>query len=1319
MMRSDHLVSVNTATAGRSSMALSKLKGRLAAGISATVLTIALGAPAPAFAQDECGPTDNGFVICSPSDSQYPDGIRYVRLPEEPAGDLIVVVDPGTQIVTTSNRGINVDNFVGAALVSAGDTSITTSGDNSDGVWALSYGDSAFVTVGDVHTTGARSTGVTAVGSRNAQVNAGTILTEGNDSNGIVVLARDIAARVAVNSVTTRGDNSVGISLATESSDPGLPFVSGLIELNAGSVTTSGNNATGISYETGDPAGRSTIKVNQVTTSGDDSVGILSMGAGTSQITVDAVTTSGSRSDAIVSSKQQGNEVITAGSIETTGSDSYGILATNLSGNIDTSVETVTTSGDNSHGIYQENYDGSVALTTRAVTTSGANSNGVTSFSAFEKNTATIGTVETRGPTSIGVFLAGGRGVDATIGTVSTHGDDSAGISLIAGSAGVNVPLIRADLTADIGTVTTTGANSIGVRATALGNIDLRVGQVHTSGDGSIGVNSLLQDFGTHNVTVGKVVTEGDFAEGVLIGHNALTPDAAMNISLGEIQTSGDNSSAARIEEILSQTVVDITGNLSTSGASSNGIWVSQAQAGNLAITSHGIIATSGAGSNGISMSTLGASATINANAITTTGDNSSAIYIAAIDEHIIEEESSAFNVTAGALTTSGSNANGIDISLGEQPGGGVSGFAAGTAVAAEVTPRTNIVVRTQSITVGGEGSIGIRIGSIGAVQIEAGDTISKMAAAIDVDARETVDVSIAGRTESGGPDAVYLVGSDVTVALAATGSITSAGNALVLTANGPFVPGEGGGDDGGVSSFAAGGTVTVNNAGTIRSDNGDAIRVLGGTATIVNTGLISGRVTLADGDDQFTNKGVFEASGESDFGAGTDLFVNTGTIRMRPGRAVLAGLERFENSGAIDLKNGVAGDVLTLSGNYVGTGNASLSVEIAGNKADRLVIGGAATGSTRIVLHSVTSNDATLFTGPLTVVTTGAGSSANAFTLANSAAGFIQYGLVSDATTNSLAVTARAGAPVYRLAKVQDALAAVSLKAGEAWTSRSADLRDAGAGPRLWGQLFGGVENRNGSRTVGVPGGGATAYDLKVRQDFFGAELGYDLVQSDDSRFNFGVMGGYISSTLRFTHSADRARFDAGNVGVYAGIRSGQLFANALAKYDRYWVKASDRTLQWSDDIKGSSYGLSGEVGVRFGSDAFFAEPVATLAWQRSSLDDLTALGQTISFDDANGLRGKIGARLGGALRLGEVNVILYGGGSFRHEFAGKDGVVLHSNGVSEAVANQPLTDGGEAIAGVRIRASSLISGFIEGTASFGSSISGAGGRAGIRIRL
>src|SRR5690606_20414780 len=102
-------------------------------------------------------------------------------------------------------------------------------------------------------------------------------------------------------------------------------------------------------------------------------------------------------------------------------------------------------------------------------------------------------------------------------------------------------------------------------------------------------------------------------------------------------------------------------------------------------------------------------------------------------------------------------------------------------------------------------------------------------------------------------------------------------------------------------------------------------------------------------GDDTLTNAGTFEAVGTSQFGAGTDLLVNSGTLRAQ-GPVTLAGLESVANGGLIDPRDGATDDVLTLSGSYVGTESAALGVDAGpGTASDRLVIGGAAAGSTAV----------------------------------------------------------------------------------------------------------------------------------------------------------------------------------------------------------------------------------------------------------------------------------------------------------------------------------------------------------------------------------
>lgn len=1293
-------------------------RASLAAGISAAVFALALAVPQRAAAAEECGPTDNGFVQCDPSDSNYADGIRYERPYDGTPGDLIVIVAPGSEISTSASRGIDVVNFGGVAIVGAEGVNISTTGDYANGIWALSNTESALVSVGNVHTSGFGAGGIVAVGTQNAQVLADTVRTEGDEATGIEVIAEISAARVRVNHVETAGDGASGIIAMTETIDPDFPFASGVIDIEAGSVKTSGDGSYGIAFNTGDPRARSTILVGEVVTSGDDALGIYGTGAGASSITAGKITTSGANSIGIVSDKEFGDEVIEAGTIETSGAGAHGIVAFNSFGAIETRVNSITTQGDDSHGIFQENFNGSVATDAGHIVTRGTGSNGLTSASLFGRVRARIANVETYGASSYGVFAAGGTSVDASVGAVVTRGDDSVGVRFISGSAGRDVPLIRGAIVADVASVETFGDNAVGVSATALGTIDLTVGSVHTRGAGAIGVNSLLQDVGTHNVTIGEIITEGDSAEGALIAHNSLTPHSTMTIDIGSVQTFGNLSSAVRVEQELSEASLTLRGNLVTTGEFSHGVWLSHARGGSLAVASASEISTQGFGANGINLDTRGAVATIDVNKIATAGDNASAIRITAVDEHIIDEQSSNITIRAQSLATSGAESHGIDILL-EGPGGGgigIGNLAADMSAAPAVSlasARTDIDIRTGNIAVTGDGSDGIRIDTIGAVRLETGATEARGGEALAVTARDTVDLRIGGRTAAGGAAAVRLTGADVSVALGASGSVIAAGDALLLSANGAFLPDEE--DDGGIFfpfAYAGGGTVMVTNAGTVRSETGFALRVDTGATTVANSGLMSGSIALSDGNDSVANAGTFELGGASDFGSGIDRFVNSGTVRLRDAAVNLAGLDSFENRGGhIDLGNGRGGDILSLPGTYVGSDGARITLDVGSAASDQLVVGGAATGSTAIVIQQVPGTSASLFSGRKALVTAGAGSAADAFSLAAPVSGFIAYDLAFDAGTNSFGVTAKAGASVHRLAKIQEGVQALALKTGETWTAHMADLRASQDGGRLWGQMFGGNERRDG---------GDADFDLRARQNFFGAQLGYDVIRGQgDGAWHLGVTAGYASGRQRFSGGGERVRFDAANLGVYAGVRSGPLFVNGLAHYERQWLDVSDSALGWDDQLHGTSIGVAAEAGLRLESRGFYAEPVAMLNWTRSKTDSLEALGQRIEFDDADGLRGKIGLRFGGTISAGQTPIDLFGGANYAHEFAGEDGVILRSGGLSETIGNRRLADYGELLGGLRVRASANVSGFIQGSYSFGGAVNGGGGRIGLQIKL
>src|SRR5690606_22186636 len=212
------------------------------------------------------------------------------------------------------------------------------------------------------------------------------------------------------------------------------------------------------------------------------------------------------------------------------------------------------------------------------------------------------------------------------------------------------------------------------------------------------------------------------------------------------------------------------------------------------------------------------------------------------------------------------------------------------------------------------------------------------------------------------------------------------------------------------------------------------------------------------------------------------------------------------------------------------------------------------------------------------------------------------------------------------------------------------------GGGRRLWGQIFGGVVDRD-SAIDGAP--------LDYRQDFFGAQVGYDLggAESEDSSTIFGVTGGYLSSKQHFAGGNERADFEALNLAGYASYRGKRVFANLLGQYSHYWIAARGGIAdeRWSDKVGGDAYGVQGEVGVRLGSEKIFIEPVATLAWQTSSIDAIEAFSHRIDFDNNNAVTGKIGARFGAALGSeGGTQAVLCARGNDVHAISGKAGLLF-----------------------------------------------------------
>lgn len=489
----------------------------------------------------------------------------------------------------------------------------------------------------------------------------------------------------------------------------------------------------------------------------------------------------------------------------------------------------------------------------------------------------------------------------------------------------------------------------------------------------------------------------------------------------------------------------------------------------------------------------------------------------------------------------------------------------------------------------------------------------------------------------------------------------------------------------------------------------------------------VFGDKTLTDSADQVTQNGAIDLTRDIDFGDGDDVLTNNGIITIganstAPVSVSILSLESFANKGTIDMRNGHVGDVLTVSGDYNGTGAARLALDVGPNGADKLVLGKTANGGTWILLNGLTAKTAMLTgdKGPV-LVESSIHSKADAFRIENNEIGLIHYGLVFDPKTGSYSLKGTAGQRVYEALKISEGAASVWRQSADAWSAHIANLRDAGSaanGAGLWGQAYGGRQDRNDNIPV------AAFPKIKISADYeqttYGGQMGVDLLNAgmDDEHITLGLTGGYANARMRFSGLAGQeVTLNVLNIGGYAALRQGGFFINALAKADRQSIKARNNVDGIDAKFDGTSYGAQVEAGHRFGDDDLAYETLLGVNYVSTRLDDMETLGQRLDFDNATGFVAKAGLRGSARSDLFSGSLTTYGAAFVAHDFTIKNGVTLVSAGEREHLSKDGGRTFGQVTVGASYRTSNGAITFAELGGDYGGGRSGGGLRVGARF--
>ena len=492
---------------------------------------------------------------------------------------------------------------------------------------------------------------------------------------------------------------------------------------------------------------------------------------------------------------------------------------------------------------------------------------------------------------------------------------------------------LGSDCSGSSGTVTCAlAAYSNGISFYATGSIDVRVTNPAAviTNDYGIGIR-IVNDASTTTLTTltGQQITakngEGN-AYGIYVVGIAPVVNNGANINVSSFST-GASASYQVADGIFvnpypnasgSPAVVNNSGNITTeatSGYAGIRIFSDYSSSGNpttLAINHNaGTVTTTGSSTHGLQLESYNGDVTYNVTSsgnVQTSGDYASGIYVAGNNSNNDSQNAGTANVTvnAGSISATGQGANGISVRLSSVSGG--------------------------------------------------------------ISSNGTVDINLNGGSVSGGK-AVEGDGAGIHVSTNAKSTINIASGATL----------------GALSDLA----INTSNGGDYNTTNRSIFTNDDGATTINNAGTITGTVYTGNGGTSFTNQATgvwnlrnYAATGSSNtrnsvsdihviFGSGEgevyNTITNNGLIQLSQiagytgaQNATFHGVTQFTNgaTGTLSMKNGYAGDQITIKGSYNAQAGSKLNMDVVLNgdssASDKLVINGTVTGPTKVYVTNV-----------------------------------------------------------------------------------------------------------------------------------------------------------------------------------------------------------------------------------------------------------------------------------------------------------------------------------------------------------------------------
>ncbi|MGN6820604.1 MAG: hypothetical protein ACTHJR_18255 [Sphingomonas sp.] len=1169
--------------------------------------------------------------------------------------------------------GVDAENFgSGSTLVTTVGPVTATSG---NGIYASSAGGNVTVNAGDVSSTGNIALigqQTNAAGSGVVDVTGGNV----SGTTGIVAInfgtgAANVTANGTVTGTTAEGIRaigndavSVGAANTVTGATNGLTLIGG--SGGAGNISVTGTG--GFFGGTGDGAniqnnGSGTVTFNisgaSGSTGGNGIVVRDTAAGGDIDVTTGAVTAlaAGMNGIDVRSVSNTANLAIVAnGDIDAGNSGIVGaIINAGGAGNVD-----VTTNGatNGRFGIDAENFGAGYVSVTAVGPVAASTGNGIFALTDGGNITVNAGDVTSTG--NVGIIgqqtnAAGAGNIDLTGDTVSgtigvaaaNSGTGTTSVTttgLVTGTAAEGIFAVGNDAVtvnvADTVTGATSGLTLVGgtggagnILVTGTGGFAGQNGNgasIQNNGSGTVTVNNsgpttatggsgiLVRDTnagGDINVTIGAVSSTDQ--NGIDVFGSSLTGNVA-------VTTNGDVN--AGNAGIVAGLIATSTGNVDvTTNAAVNGVFGIDAENyGTGMVTVNAVGPVTGTTGYGIVALTEGGDLTVTANDVSSTAST------ALLAEQIKPGGGGSVGVTVG-------NASGTSGVIAQTNGsGGVSVSALGNVTATN----GNGITALNYDAAANAGTIDVSLGAGGTISATHG-------AGIYTDSGLSTGmttITVGGEITAGSPGYAGVYGNStsggITVNVTGTGKIDPDYGIDLSTVDGPLVVNNAGlvaGAIDGVRLVATGtGSANVSNTGTITGGtNAVLISVNGTPSTLYNNGTLNGAVNVFGSAIATSNwingpLGIANLTGSSNYSGN---LVNGGNVNLaagsslvvlgnsnNAGRVTFAGAGTFTtagsmaNTGIINARNNLTSNVVNVGGNYSGGGQFWADYSTNTATADRLNIGGSASGNTNVTLNLVGTRSF-VSGGFLPVVTVGGAAPANAFTSSTvfATSGFIldsfgqnpsnahQFGLIQTVNPQASAL----GALTYMAESGSGLL-------DEPISPFITNRTDAG-GTRfsLWMRGNGGHTTQTIASTLS---GGGVSYvgSRRVRIDHYAAELGADLALVNIGggwNVNLGIMGGWYGANAPLA-GGERIKVEAPFVGGYLAVGNGGFMLEGnIRKEWRHYRLAMPSMFGGQGLAKTDGDATAGSIRASYrigGKTGFAATPFASFNYADTGIDPL-----------------------------------------------------------------------------------------------------------------